>query len=108
MAPECGGFHLRFPPENAIKNARGGSFHKTNTYGNSCMRFLASAPCFALALAIAACGTRPVPKSDAGHIQPEPPAGSSASIPRPVRSVPLPPPPEAREAEIRYSVVVAN
>ena len=27
-----GDFDLRFPPENAIKNARGGSVHKTNTY----------------------------------------------------------------------------
>ncbi|MEO5676147.1 MAG: type II and III secretion system protein, partial [Usitatibacter sp.] len=41
-----------------------------------------------------------------GHIQPE--ARPSASIPAPVRSVPLPPLPEVRESEIRYSVVVAN
>jgi general secretion pathway protein D len=37
-----------------------------------------------------------------------PPAAATASIPPTVRAVPMPPPPEAREAEIRYSVVVAN
>jgi general secretion pathway protein D len=72
------------------------------------MRFLAPAPCFALVLALAGCGTRPVAESG-GHIQPEPPASrAAASIPQVVRSVPLPPPPEAREAEVKYSVVVAN
>ena len=72
------------------------------------MRFLASAPCIALALAIAGCGTRPLAKSE-GHIQAEiaPPA-STASIPSIVRAVPLPPAPQAREAELKYSVVVAN
>src|SRR5471032_1533732 len=85
-----------------------GSVHKTNTYGNSCMRFLAFAPCFALALAMAGCGTRPVAKSE-GHIlaESERPA-SAASIPQVVRQAPLPPPPQARESEIKYSVVVAN
>jgi MSHA biogenesis protein MshL len=72
------------------------------------MRFLASAPCFALALAMAGCGTRPVPKPE-GHIQAETEAArSSASIPQVLRIAPLPPPPQAREAEIKYSVVVAN
>jgi len=42
-----------------------------------------------------------------GHIQAEP-ARPAAAIPEPVRAVPLPPPPQAREPEIRYSVVVAN
>jgi MSHA biogenesis protein MshL len=72
------------------------------------MRFLASAPCFALALAIAGCGARPVAKSE-GHIQAESerPA-STASIPQVVRTVPMPPSPVARETEIKYSVVVAN
>ena len=59
----------------------------------------------ALALVLAGCGARPLAKPDA-HIQPE--ARSTAAIPAPVRGVPLPPPPEARENEIRYSVVVAN
>jgi general secretion pathway protein D len=73
------------------------------------MRFLASAPCFALVLAITGCGTRPVAKSD-GHIlaEEQPTRATASSIPKTVRTVPLPPPPEAREAEIKYSVVVAN
>jgi MSHA biogenesis protein MshL len=73
------------------------------------MRFLASAPCFALVVAIAGCGTRPVAQP-AGHIQAEQQLtrATAASIPQYVRTVPLPPPPEAREAEIKYSVVVAN
>jgi MSHA biogenesis protein MshL len=72
------------------------------------MQFLAPAPCFALVLALAACGTRPVAQP-AGHIQAqEQSARATASIPQPVRIVPLPPPPEAREAEVKYSVVVAN
>ncbi|MEO7744007.1 MAG: type II and III secretion system protein [Usitatibacter sp.] len=41
-----------------------------------------------------------------GHIQSE--ARPPASIPHPVRAVPMPPAPQARDAEIRYSVVVAN
>jgi MSHA biogenesis protein MshL len=72
------------------------------------MRFLASAPCFALVLAMAGCGARPLAKPE-GHIQAETePARSTAQIPQTVRSVPMPPPPVARPAEIQYSVVVAN
>ena len=72
------------------------------------MRFLASAPWFALALAIAGCGTRPLAKSE-GHLVTEPPPSVTvAAIPEVVRNVPLPPPPVARESEIKYSVVVAN
>jgi general secretion pathway protein D len=71
------------------------------------MRVRAFAPGLAVAFLAAACGTRPVAQPEA-HIQPQEAARAAASIPKPVRSVPLPPPPEAREAEIRYSVVVAN
>lgn len=69
------------------------------------MRFPAAAPWLAFALALAACGTRPIAQSDA-HLQPE--ATRAEVIPAPVRAVPLPPAPRAREPEIRYSVVVVN
>src|SRR3954470_23855770 len=67
------------------------------------MRLIASGS--VLALVLAGCGARPLAKPDA-HIQPE--VRTTAAIPAPVRGVPLPPPPEAREGEIKYSVVVAN
>ena len=74
------------------------------------MRFSVVAPSFALALAIAGCGTRPLAKSE-GHLVSEPagpgPAAAQA-IPDVVRNVPLPPPPVARESEIKYSVVVTS
>lgn len=69
------------------------------------MRPIASATWLALAFAVAGCGARPVAMPE-GHIRSE--ARTTASIPQPVQAVPLPPPPEARVAEIRYSVVVAN
>jgi len=71
------------------------------------MRFRTSAPWLALALALAGCGTRPVARNEGHIIQPEAKPATS-SIPQPVRSVPMPPAPEVRDAEIRYSVVVAN
>ena len=73
------------------------------------MRFRAGATCVAMALAVAGCGPRPIVKSDA-HIEAAPPAVARADtrIPPPVRTVPLPPPPGAREGEVKYSVVVAN
>jgi len=69
------------------------------------MRFIAAAQALMLALALAACGTRPIAQSEA-HIQPE--ATRAEVIPAPVRAVPLPPAPKAHAPEIRYSVVVAN
>ncbi len=74
------------------------------------MRFLGRAQWIAMALALAGCGPRPIVHSDS-HIEAPAPALARAGdprIPAPVRTVPLPPPPEAREAEIKYSVVVAN
>lgn len=62
-------------------------------------------------LALSACGPMPVAKTD-NHITSDPrPAGSRspaelASIPSPVKQVALPPPPQARPSEIKYSVVV--
>src|SRR5258708_11075984 len=84
-------------------------FIKQTLSGNSSMRFPAGAASVAMALAMAACGPRPIVKSDA-HIEAPPPASmrADARIPPPVRTVPLPPPPEAREGEVKYSVVVAN
>lgn len=69
------------------------------------MRLQALAACVALALALPGCGTRPVAENE-GHVQPE--RRNTVSIPEPVRSVPLPPPPSVRDTEVRYSVVVAN
>jgi len=72
------------------------------------MRFVSSSACIAAGLAMAGCGPRPIAHSDS-HIEAPPPAArADAHIPSPVRTVPLPPPPEARDAEIKYSVVVAN
>jgi MSHA biogenesis protein MshL len=71
----------------------------------------AAAPCLALLVGVvlAGCGARPLARHE-GHIAPPLPASDPAasSIPHPVRTLPLPPPPEARENEVRYSVVVAN
>ncbi len=69
------------------------------------MNFTKAAPGLALALVLAACGTRPIAQPDA-HREPE--TSRAEAIPQPVRAVPLPPAPVAREPEIRYSVVVVN
>lgn len=72
------------------------------------MRLEASAPWLALLVAalLAGCGARPVARHE-GHIVP-PPAPAASSIPQPIRTVPMPPPPAAHEDEVRYSVVVAD
>ena len=72
------------------------------------MRVATTAPGLAAAFLLAACGARPLAKSEA-HLQPrETTQAAVASIPEPVRGVPLPPAPKAREHELRYSVVVAD
>ena len=54
-----------------------------------------SAPWFLMAVALAGCGTRPLARNE-GHIAPDPRPAAVASIPEPIRAIPLPPPPEAR------------
>src|SRR5438552_14947904 len=81
-------------------------FQKTATYVMFFVRPRGVWLSLGAAFLLAACGARQVARTE-GHIQPEAPR-VVASIPNPVRAVPLPPPPEAREKELRYSVVVAN
>ena len=61
-----------------------------------------------LASVAAGCGTQPIAQSDS-HIRQDPVRAAAApEIPKPVLPAPLPPPPEARAAEIKYSIVVSN
>ena len=53
---------------------------------------------------LAGCGPMPVARIDS-HIKSEP-ARAAASIPQPVRQVALPPPPQPKAAEVKYSIVV--
>ena len=63
----------------------------------------------AVAVALAGCGTQPIAQPDS-HLRQETarPPSAQAAIPPTVRPAPLPPPPEARAAEIKYSIIVAN
>jgi MSHA biogenesis protein MshL len=65
--------------------------------------------CGAALAGVAACGPMPVAKPD-NHLSNEPagkPAPApEAGIPSPVRQVALPPPPAAKPAELKYSVIV--
>jgi MSHA biogenesis protein MshL len=62
---------------------------------------------------IAGCGTLPVARVD-GHLKTEtrdagkPDAASKGNVPQTVRQVPLPPPPQARIDEVRYSITVKD
>src|SRR5882724_9231958 len=81
-------------------------FRKTNTYVMFLVRARGVLLPLSAAVLLTACGARQVARTE-GHIQPEAPR-AVASIPDPVRAVPLPPAPQARESELKYSVVVAN
>ena len=69
------------------------------------MRLLPIAVSLAVALALlTACGPLPVAKTES-HIKAEPTRAVS-SIPPPVKQIALPPPPQPKVAEIKYSIVV--
>ena len=67
----------------------------------------------ALILTLAGCGTLPVARVD-GHLKAEPRDASVPNsptrdnVPDTVRQVPLPPPPQARIDEVRYSITVKD
>lgn len=62
-----------------------------------------------LLLGLAGCGTQPVARLDGHMIKNEPAtAVAAAAIPEPVRQAPLPPPPQARVDEVKYSVTVKD
>ncbi len=69
-----------------------------------------------LILTLASCGTLPVARVD-GHLKTEPRDATSpnstnvpakGNVPQTVRQVPLPPPPQARIDEVRYSITVKD
>ncbi len=66
-----------------------------------------------LTVSLVGCGTVPVARVD-GHLRsdsnesPKAIMRSGSTVPQPVRQVPLPPPPQARIDEIRYSVTVKD
>ncbi|MBL8523855.1 MAG: secretin N-terminal domain-containing protein [Betaproteobacteria bacterium] len=69
-----------------------------------------------LAIALAGCGTRPVARTE-GHLKTDlsttsgptkSTATAGSSIPEPVRQIPLPPPPQPRVDEMKYSVTVKD
>ena len=73
------------------------------------MRDRRSAPLIAVVFwFLAGCGAQPLAKPDAHLQRDDARASAPGSIPQPVRSVPMPPPPEAKASELRYSVVVAG
>ena len=70
------------------------------------MRVIFAAPLMSLVALAAGCGTQPLAQPDGHIVAPDP--VRTAAIPQTVRAVPLPPPPESRAPELRYSIVVAN
>jgi MSHA biogenesis protein MshL len=87
----------------------------STAFSNSMIRrLIPSAICsVTLACAIASCGTLPVARVD-GHLKTEtrdparPDAATKGNVPQTVRQVPLPPPPQARIDEVRYSITVKD
>jgi len=61
-------------------------------------------------LSFAGCGTQPVARTEGHMVKADPAtaAANSAAIPEPVRQVPLPPPPQPRVDEVKYSVTVKD
>jgi MSHA biogenesis protein MshL len=78
-----------------------------------CSRVGSGSASIVLACSIAGCGTLPVARVD-GHLKTEtrdagkPDAASKGNVPQTVRQVPLPPPPQARIDEVRYSITVKD
>lgn len=71
------------------------------------------AACMLIAVALAGCGTRPVARIE-GHLKTDSSAvpastkAATSSIPEPVKQIPLPPPPQPRVDEMKYSVTVKD
>jgi general secretion pathway protein D len=62
---------------------------------------------FWVAASLLGCGTVPVARVD-NHIKPKPVEATAASLPAPVREIPIPPPPRATPEDKRYSVTVID
>jgi MSHA biogenesis protein MshL len=87
------------------------SFASSNNGSHA--RFREILACMVVASSVVGCGTLPVARVD-GHLKTDtrdadkPDAASKGNVPQTVRQVPLPPPPQARIDEVRYSITVKD
>jgi MSHA biogenesis protein MshL len=104
----------RTPEEKLKRQAL--NLNWTRVFGGARIAPVKACASFAMSLALLSvgCGTQPVARVD-GHIKVEPresPSGkapqATGRVPDPVRQIPLPPPPQARIDEVRYSVTVKD